>query len=376
MGVLATPLILRAPRGSVQLDSNLLLAPIAGWCDLAWRVTCRELGGVGLACTDLLSPQGLMCAKEDSRNLAQTNEFDQPLGMQLYGSDPEILARGAQWCADHGAAVVDINMGCPVDKVTKKDGGSKLMCDLDRTWSMFERIREALPAEIPLTAKMRLGWTQDDADAGVAGKLAVGLCQRGAALITVHGRTTKQRFKGSCSHEGIARVVEAVGEATGQYDGTLAGGIPVVGNGDIKAPSDVVAMMRNTKCAGVMIGRGSFRNPWLFRFGWALQQRVRTNQSLDEIMAIDLSDLVPSEDDRLEMLRNFFGRMVEYRDERHALHVFRQRANLLAGTINGGHCKPLKVGLREAKSENEVLGMIDRWRDGSLGREVDRIKVV
>ena len=118
--MIAQPLILKAPSGSVQLESNLLLAPIAGWCELAWRITCRELGGVGLACTDLLSPKGLLLSAETTRDLAQTNDLDKPIGMQLYGSDPDILAEGAAWCAEHGATVVDINMGCPVDKVTKK----------------------------------------------------------------------------------------------------------------------------------------------------------------------------------------------------------------------------------------------------------------
>ncbi len=373
MPVLATPLTLRAPEKAVNLDTNLLLAPIAGWCELAWRMTCRELGGVGLACTDLLSPQGLLLQRETSHNLAATNEHDQPLGMQLYGSDPEILASGALWCAENGASVVDINMGCPVDKVTKKDGGSKLMCDIDKTLSLFETVRGSLPGHVPLTAKMRLGWSQADADAGAACKLAVGLCQRGAAMITVHGRTTEQRFKGSASHMGIKRVVDAVEEATGAYDGTAEGGVAVIGNGDVKAPHDVVAMIQRTRCAGVMIGRGSFSNPWLFRLGWALQQRAHTNMSVEEIAAIELTDLEPTENERLDMLLRFFDRMVEYRDEGHALHVFRQRSNLLAKPVNRGYCKPLKTAIRTAKTRGEVVAAIEEWRCGSLGAHVDRV---
>ncbi|MCA9303463.1 MAG: tRNA-dihydrouridine synthase family protein [Phycisphaerales bacterium] len=370
--MLATPLILRAPDGSVRLESNLLLAPIAGWCELAWRVTCRELGGVGLACTDLLSPQGLLLSKETTKDLAQTNEFDKPIGMQLYGSDAEILAKGAEWCAEHGATVVDINMGCPVDKVTKKDGGSKLMCDLGSTFRVFERVREAMPGHVPLTAKMRLGWSQEDADNGVAGKLAIGLIQRGAAMITVHGRTTEQRFKGSCSHDGIRRVVEMVAEETGAYDGTVNGGVPVIGNGDIKLPIDIITMMKNTNCAGVMIGRGSFGDPWLFRVGWALQQRVASGQDPE---AVDLRDVLPSEEEKLDMLERFFARMVEHRDEAHALHVFRQRISLLGKRINGGHCRPLKDAIREAKDAPTVLAAISAWRSGNpLGGAIKRLE--
>lgn len=356
--MLARPLKLTAPAGPVPLESNLLLAPIAGWCELAWRITCRELGGVGLACTDLLSPKGLLISAETTRDLAQTNHLDKPIGMQLYGSDPEILAQGAAWCAEHGATVVDINMGCPVDKVTKKNGGSMLMCDLANTFHIFEKVRAALPGRVPLTAKMRLGWDEAAKNAGVASSLALGLIERGASMITVHGRTTEQRFKGACDLLGIKRVVDDVRERFPS--------VPVIGNGDIKHETDVIRMLRVTGCAGVMIGRGSFSNPWLFRYAWALQQRV-IEQGVDPsdeeaVAGIDLSDLYPSEDQKLDMLRDFFDRMIEYRDGEHARHVFRQKANLLGKPINGGHCRPLKNALREAKSVQDVYDAIESWR--------------
>ncbi|CAN0585856.1 unnamed protein product, partial [Laminaria digitata] len=139
------------------------------------------------------------------------------------------------------------------------------------------------------------------------------------------------------------------------------------GNGDIKEPTDVVRMMQMTGCAGVMIGRGSFSNPWLFRYAWALQQRVieRSIDPGDEdaVAAIDLSDLHPSEDEKLDMLLRFFERMIEYRDENHARHVLRQKANLLGKPINGGHCRPLKNALREAKSVQDVYDAIEAWRE-------------
>src|SRR5439155_12354269 len=125
--------------GPVPLATNLLLAPIAGYCDLAFRTICREQGGLGLACTDLLSPQGLLRGTATSLDLAKTNAFDKPIGMQLYGADPMIMAEGARWARDHGATVIDINMGCPVDKVTKKDGGSRLLCIPDTAEKVVER---------------------------------------------------------------------------------------------------------------------------------------------------------------------------------------------------------------------------------------------
>ena len=380
----ALTLNMKTPGGLVCLNSNLLLAPIAGWCELAWRVCVRGLNetpsgtvaGVGLACTDLLNSQGLLCGEGASRDLARTNELDRPIGMQLYGADPGHLAQGAKWCAQHGADVVDINMGCPVDKICKKNGGSKLMCDLPSTFELFEAVREALPDSIPLTAKMRLGWDQQAYEDGAACDLAVGLCERGAACITVHGRTTEQKFKGSCDHAGIKRVVDAVANATGQYDGTQTGGVPVLGNGDIKTPYDIITMRRNTGCAGVMIGRGAFGNPWIFRLGWGLQQHI-DQQGIDwndddAVRGIDLSDLIPSEDEKLDLVRDYFLRMIEYRDEHHALHVIRQKISWLGKTINDGHCRGLKDAVRLSKTPEQILSAIEDWRGQSTTLEEER----
>ncbi|MFI4893216.1 MAG: tRNA dihydrouridine synthase, partial [Phycisphaerales bacterium JB058] len=231
--------------GAVDLSTNMLLAPMAGYCDLAWRLTCRSFGGVGLACTDLLSPHGLLRGTQHSLDLAKTNDQDKPVGMQLYGSDPEIMAEGAKWAARNGATIVDINMGCPVDKVVKKDGGSKLMCDMGQAVGIAEAVRKALPDEIPLTAKMRLGWDEAAYENDCAPKLACRLIDVGCAAITVHGRTTEMRFKGDCRREGIRRVVDAVSAHTN-------GAIPVIGNGDVNTAQDALDMLRETGCAGVM----------------------------------------------------------------------------------------------------------------------------
>src|SRR3954453_4771843 len=143
--------------GSVNLATNLLLAPIAGYCDVAFRLVIRSCGGVGLACTDLLSPEGVLRENRHSMILAQTCAEDSPLCMQLYGSAVDRLCDAARWAENRGAHVIDINMGCPVDKITKRDGGSKLLCDPDRTLRMVDRVMAVL-RRVPLTAKLRLGW--------------------------------------------------------------------------------------------------------------------------------------------------------------------------------------------------------------------------
>ncbi|MEL6797894.1 MAG: tRNA-dihydrouridine synthase, partial [Planctomycetota bacterium] len=329
----------------VILESNLMLAPIAGYCDLAWRITCRELGGVGLACTDLLSPHGLLRGNQESLDLARTNAFDKPIGMQLYGADPTLMAEGAIWAADHGATVVDINMGCPVDKVVKKDGGSKLMCDVPGAVRIAEAIRHALPDYIPLTAKMRLGWDEQAVDDRCAETLACRLTDVGCVGITVHGRTTAMRFGGRCRRDGIRRVVEAVGAHT-------SGTVPVLGNGDVKTADDAISMMRDTGCAGVMIGRGAFARPWIFRDAWALQTtgECPPQPTLDDIVAI---------------IRRYFDRMREYRDDHYALHKVRTRVSWMVKPLNSRHqtAKPLQQAIRTAADAAEVHAVLDRAAD-------------
>ncbi|MEM8757050.1 MAG: tRNA-dihydrouridine synthase [Planctomycetota bacterium] len=341
--------------GPVQLESNLMLAPMAGYCDLAWRITCRELGGVGLACTDLLSPHGLLRGNQESLDLARTNEFDQPIGMQLYGADPDLMADGARWAADHGATVVDINMGCPVDKVVKKDGGSKLMCDVPGAVRIAEAIRNTLPESIPLTAKMRLGWDEAAVDDRCAETLACQLTDVGCVAITVHGRTTEMRFKGDCRRDGIKRVVEAVGEHTGGPDD---GGVPVLGNGDVKSAEDAVQMMRETGCAGVMIGRGAMARPWIFRDAWALQT---TGQAPPQ----------PTHDQIAEITRGYFDRMREYRGDHYALHKIRTRISWLVKPMNSRHhsAKPLQQAIRTAPTAAAVHAALDAYIAGSLRHE-------
>jgi tRNA-dihydrouridine synthase B len=359
--------------GPVGLETNLLLAPIAGYCDLAFRTICREFGGVGMACTDLLSPQGLLRGTATSLDLAKTNAFDKPVGMQLYGSDPEIMAAGARWAVEHGATVVDINMGCPVDKVTKKDGGSKLLTDLSRAVGIAARVVKelescALSAEewsrrlggaamdvargpVPLTCKMRLCWHDADYREGRAcsPRLARMLADVGVVGVTVHGRTTEMKFSGEVQLAGISRVVEEVG-----------GAIPVIGNGDVRTPQDAARMIRETGCNGVMIGRGALSAPWLFRDAWALQT---TGEIPPE----------PALSDKMAMIRRYFDLMRSQRDDRYAMMQIRRRISwfakrLLTDDERAGRvgCKPLKETIRNAEAPEQVYAALEQFLAGGL----------
>lgn len=325
--------------GPVRLATNLLLAPIANYCDLAFRIVCREQGGVGLACTDLLSPHGLLRGTAQSLDLARTNDADKPVGMQLYGAETGIMCEGALWAVDHGATVIDINMGCPVDKVTKKNGGSMLLCRPDSTIKMAEAIvrtvERATGGRVPVTAKMRLGW---DSTCIVAPHLARELEKVGVAAVTVHGRTTEQKFTGSADWSGIARVVEAVER------------IPVIGNGDVTTPEHVVGIMEQTGCAGVMIGRGALSSPWIFRQGWDAQSGVATPD--------------PPEAAKIAILRRYFELMLEHRGEHYALNHIRRRVTWFAKKLPP--CKPFKEMVREAPDAATVYRACDAFLAGGL----------
>jgi nifR3 family TIM-barrel protein len=325
---------------NLQLQTNLLLAPIAGYCDLAFRLVARSCGSVGLACTDLLSPDGVLKGNARSMELAATCEADSPLAMQLYGGDVEKLCNAARWAEDRGAHVIDINMGCPVDKVTKRDGGSKLLCDPDRTLRMVERILRVL-RHTPLTAKLRLGW---DDTCIVAPRLAAQLEEIGITLITIHGRTTAMRFSGQARLDGIAEVVAAVKN------------IPVIGNGDIRTPQDAARMLEYTKCAGVMIGRGALSMPWIFRDTWS----YLTTGTIPE---------PPTIEQKCKLMRDHFYNVIEFRSERAAICEFRKRVSWYAKQMNP--CRLLRDGMRVIESAADFDSVMREFLEWRLRRDED-----
>ena len=317
--------------GSLPLHTNLLLAPIAGYCDLAFRLVARSCGGVGLACTDLLCPQGVLRENRKSMELAMTAPGDSPLCMQLYGADPTLLCEAARWAEDRGADVIDINMGCPVDKITKRDGGSKLLCNPDNALRLAEKVAATLK-RAPLTVKMRLGW---DDTAIVAPALAARLENAGAQAITIHGRTTEMKFSGQARLDGIAQVVAAVKR------------IPVIGNGDIRTPEDAKRMIAVTKCQGIMIGRGALSRPWLFRDTWAY---LTTGEIPPP----------PTLKEKCDLIRAHFNHMCEFRSERSAVIEFRKRISWYAKELHP--CQQLAQDVRTINSARDFHKAVDQFQ--------------
>jgi len=323
--------------GPFQLATNLLLAPIAGYCDLSFRLVARSCGGIGLACTDLLCPQGILHETRKSMELAATCPEDSPLCMQLYGGAGDPLPEAARWAEDHGAAVVDLNMGCPADKITTRQGGSSLLCDPDAALRLIEPLVRAL-RRIPLTVKMRLGW---DGQHIVAPYLATRMEEFGVAAITIHGRTTEQKFSGNVNLDGIARVVSSVRR------------IPIIGNGDVRTPRDAQRMIESTGCDGVMIGRAALSSPWIFRDTWSW---LTTGQIPPE----------PTLEEKCRLMRRHFQNLSRFRGERVAILEFRRRASWYAKTMHP--CETFRQEMRTINSSGDFERAIQRflgWRRGS-----------
>jgi len=292
----SAPPIVREPMalGGLPIPSRFFLAPLAGYTSLAFRLAVRQCGGLGLVTTDLVNARSIVEKRGRAFELAETCPEDRPMSIQLYGHVASEMRQAARWAVEHGASAVDINMGCPVNKVVKSGGGSALMCQADAAVELVASVVDAV--EVPVTVKMRLGW---DDETLIAPALARALEGAGVAAVIVHGRTRAQGFRGDVSRAGIRAVVEAVER------------IPIVGNGDIRTIADAAATFRETGCAAISIGRGALSNPFIFRqlAHWAEHGTPGPEATFEE---------------RVDLMARHFHALLERRGERLACLQFRK----------------------------------------------------
>jgi nifR3 family TIM-barrel protein len=306
--------------GKLTLQNNAFLAPMAGITDLVFRTLARGYG-CALCFTEMVSSNGLVRNTQRSYRYLESSSDDRPLGVQIFGADPDVVADAAQIVADMGADLIDINMGCPVKKVLKTGAGAALMKDPERVRTMLRKVRAA--ASVPLTIKIRSGWKRYGINAA---DIAVIAEDCGVDAVILHPRTVEQGFSGVADWELISMVKQRLT-------------IPVIGSGDIRNAKDASRMLDSTGCDGIMIGRGALGNPWIFR------EIINSLTSESMPFSVTMTE-------REEMLRKHLNMTIRHSGE--ALGVKKFRKHLLWYT------KGLKGGAQFRQSvvsvqEKEVL---------------------
>lgn len=289
--------------GRLLLKNNVFLAPMAGVTDLPFRTIVREFG-CGLAFTEMVSAAGLVLGTGKTRRYLDSSPVDRPLGVQLFGVDPETLAAAARIAAVRGADLLDMNMGCPVKKVVKTGAGAALMRDPKRAAAILKALKGA--SDLPLTVKIRAGWRQREINALEIGRIAE---ECGADAVILHPRTAEQGFGGR-SDWGLIAVLKA------------RLGIPVIGSGDIRSPEDAARMFNETGCDAVMVGRGALGNPWIF------------GNILSHLSGGDVCP--PSLAEREETIRRHLALAIDYYGEKIGTRDFRKHLLWYTKGLRGG----------------------------------------
>jgi tRNA-dihydrouridine synthase B len=311
----------RVMIGNIQIAPATVLAPMAGVTDTVFRRFIRNLGGCGLIMTEFTSADGVLRAKDQkAKRYLHFYEDEHPISAQLFGSDPKVMAEAARMVEGLGFDLVDLNLGCPAKKVVKCNGGSGLLRDLPAIGKIFEAVRAAIT--IPFTVKFRAGWDDENIVCVELAKMAeeCGLC-----AVALHARTREQGYSGQARWEWIAAVKQAVK-------------IPVIGNGDVRTPQDACAIVAQTGCDAVMIGRTAPANPWIFR---QIAQYIESGR-YDE----------PAETDRYQMIRTYFEMLIE-EELPDAVGKMKQFASWFTHGVPGG--AGLRKAIYESKSAPEIL---------------------
>jgi nifR3 family TIM-barrel protein len=355
--------------GNVTISPATVLAPMAGVTDTVFRRFIRNLGGCGLIMTEFTSADGVLRKKDQkAKRYLHFYEDEHPISAQLFGSDPNVMAEAARLVEGLGFDLVDLNLGCPAKKVVKCNGGSGLLRDLPAIGRIFEAVRGAVT--IPFTVKFRAGWSDDEI---VCVELARMAESCGLAAVALHARTREQGYSGQAHWEWIAAVKDAVK-------------IPVIGNGDIRSPEDACAMVTQTGCDAVMIGRTAPSNPWIFRqiqqycagmetdvrgldIGGTDRERRDFNNADNPVTSRSALGVggqpydEPSEADRYQMIRTYFQMLIE-EELPDSVGKMKQFASWFTHGVPGGAA--LRKSIYDSKDAVEILSRVEDFFEARL----------
>lgn len=311
--------------GNVELENNLILAPMAGVTNLPFRIICKEFGP-GLVCTEMASSRAMFHNDQKTKRLFNTEGEKRPISFQIFGSDEETMAYSAKYVSEF-ADIIDINMGCPAPKVVKNGDGSKLLLDLEQAEKVIKAVVEN--SKVPVTLKIRKGWDKENIVATEIAKIAE---NAGISAITVHGRTRSEFYSGKADLEIIKKVKETVK-------------IPVIGNGDIVDEESAYNMFEKTNVDGIMIGRGSFGNPWIFR---NIKHYLETGEKLP----------APSNDEKLEIMKKHINLAVAEKGE---IAVKELRKHIAWYTKNLKNSSEFRSKMNTIETKEELLEMLEAY---------------
>ena len=312
--------------GNVELDNNLILAPMAGVNDLPFRIICKKYGNPGLVCNEMVSAKAICYNDEKTKSMLVTNDQERPISMQIFGHEPDSMGQAVEEICKV-ADIIDINFGCPAPKVVKNGDGSKLLENIELIGEIVKAVVEK--SNRPVTAKIRKGWSNENI---VAVEVAKVIEAAGAKMIAVHGRTRNEFYTGKADWDIIKEVKNNVS-------------IPVIGNGDIFSAQDAKAMFEQTGCDGIMIGRGALGNPWIFR----------------EIREYIENGTIPSitKEEKLNVLKEHFKLLLDLKGEYVATREIRK---FVAWYVKGmENATALRIRINQIESQEDFYKEIDNF---------------